>query len=297
MASAVSVQTPNAAQNFEKNELYSIGPNFWNIRGRFKILKLFDIGTQMSIIRLRNGKFIILDTVEMNDHLRQQIDHLTNYGKNIKAVIGTHPFHTVSFPAFYQAYPNAAYYGTPRHLRRLTEIPWRGDLTDCNVRKKWEPEVEMRIPAGAEFVNPQPESSNHFISVFVYHRASRTLHVDDTIMYTEKPGFLLKLFGYNNGVMAFHPSIKSSGLYPTSYAPYLFRDWMRKMLHDWHFENICCAHLDLKMGEAYADVTTLLNNAEPLFAKISEKNRRKNPGDEIPFGNYPNINVSDDECG
>ncbi|CAF3965228.1 unnamed protein product, partial [Rotaria sp. Silwood1] len=161
MASAVSVQTPNAAQNFEKNELYSIGPNFWNIRGRFKILKLFDIGTQMSIIRLRNGKFIILDTVEMNDHLRQQIDHLTNYGKNIKAVI--------------------AYYGTPRHLRRLTEIPWRGDLTDCNVRKKWEPEVEMRIPAGAEFVNPQPESRNHFISVFVYHRASRTLHVDDTI--------------------------------------------------------------------------------------------------------------------
>ena len=148
MASAVEVQTPNAAQNLEKNELYSIGPGFRNVRGRFKILKLIDIETQMSIIQLRNGKFLVIDTVEMNDRLRQEIDHLTNNGENIEAVIATHPFHTLAFPAFYQLYPKAAYYGTPRHLRRLTEIPWAGNLDDCNVRKKWEPDVEMRIPAG-----------------------------------------------------------------------------------------------------------------------------------------------------
>jgi hypothetical protein len=56
MASAVPSQSPNAAHNLEKNELYSIGPGFWNVRGRFKILKLVDIETQMSIIQLRNGK-------------------------------------------------------------------------------------------------------------------------------------------------------------------------------------------------------------------------------------------------
>ncbi|CAF2456501.1 unnamed protein product [Rotaria sp. Silwood2] len=297
MASAVPVQTPNVAQNLDKNELYSIGPHFWNVRGHFKILKLIDIETQMSIIQLRNGKFLVIDTVEMNDRLRQEIDHLTNNGENIEAVIGTHPFHTLSFPAFYQTYPKASYYGTPRHLRRLTEIPWKGDLNDCNVRKQWEPDIEMRIPAGAEFVNPQPESTNHFVSVFIYHPTSRTLHVDDTIMYAEKPGFLLKLFGYKDGAMAFHPSIKNSGLYPTSDAPYLFRDWMRKVLHDWPFENICCAHIGVKVGGAHADVTTLLNNAEHLFAKLSEKNRKKNPGDGIPHDNHSNMNVSGNECG
>jgi len=148
MASAVPAQTPNAAQNLDKNELYSIDPGFWNVRGRFKVLKLLEIETQMSIIKLRNGKFLIIDTVEMNDHLREKINHLTNNGENIEAVVATHPFHTLSFPAFYQLYPKAAYYGTPRHLRRLTEIPWAGNLDDCNVRKKWEPDVEMRIPEG-----------------------------------------------------------------------------------------------------------------------------------------------------
>ncbi|CAF4947581.1 unnamed protein product, partial [Rotaria magnacalcarata] len=61
--------------------------------------------------------------------------------------IAVHPFHTLAFPAFYEAFPNTKYYGTPRHLRRLTQIPWAGSLEDCQTRKIWEPEVELRIPA------------------------------------------------------------------------------------------------------------------------------------------------------
>ena len=149
MSSAIATQGPNNASHLEKNELYQIGPGFWNVRGHFKIIaKLVDIETQMSIVQLRNGKFLIIDTVEMNDRLRQEIDLLTKNGENIEAVLATHPFHTLAFPAFYKAYPKPAYYGTPRHLRRLTEIPWAGDLDDCNVRKKWEPDLYLRIPAG-----------------------------------------------------------------------------------------------------------------------------------------------------
>ena len=116
-------------------------------------------------------------------------------------------------------------------------------------------------------------------------------------MYAEKPGFLLRLFGYKDGLMAFHPSIKSSGLHPTADAPYLFRDWMRHILRDWPFENICCAHLGAKIGGAHADVTALLTKAESLFAKLSEKNRKRNPEGELPPGNHPNMNVSGNECG
>lgn len=149
MSSAVGAQGPNPASNIGKNELHQIGSGFWNVRGTFKIIaKLVDIETQMSIIQLKNGKFLIIDTVEMTDSLRQQIDQLTNHGEKIEAVLATHPFHTLAFPGFYQIYSKAPYYGTPRHLRRLTDIPWAGSLDDCNIRKKWEPEVCLRIPAG-----------------------------------------------------------------------------------------------------------------------------------------------------
>jgi hypothetical protein len=132
-----------------KNELFEVGPNFWNIRVSFKMFAgLVDLGSQMSLIRLNNGKFIVIDAVVLTDQTRADIDRLTENGKNIEAVIAVHPFHTLAFPSFYEIYPKAQYYGTPRHLRRLTQIPWAVSLEDCNVRNKWEPEIEMRIPAG-----------------------------------------------------------------------------------------------------------------------------------------------------
>jgi len=280
------------------SELHEIGRNFWNVRAHFKIfLGLVDLGTHMSIIRLDNGRFLVVDTVQLSDGLKSEIDKLTDNGMKIEAVIGVHPFHTLAFPDFYKAYPKVAYYGTPRHLRKLTEIPWVGSLDDCNVRKKWEPEVEMRIPAGGEFVNPVPESSNHFSSVFVFHKPSRTLHVDDTIMYGEDPGFFVKLAGLKKGHFAFHPAMKSSGLYPTAEAPFVFRDWMKKMLTDWDFDNICTAHIGSKIGGAHAAVVDLTNDAEKLFEKLSEENKKKNPDGVIKSDSHPNMNVSGDECG
>ena len=148
-----------------------------------------------------------------------------------------------------------------------------------------------------EFVNPLPESSNHLASVFVFHRASRTLHVDDTIIYGDHPGFLMKLFGFKHGTMAFQPAIKGPGLYPTAEAPFQFRDWMKTMLDDWAFDNICCAHSGVKIGGAHEQVRQLVNTAEPLFKKLSERNAKKNPNHDTGAASHPNMNVSGDECG
>ena len=138
--------------HIEKNELFEIGNNFWNIRVNFKMFAgLVDLGSQMSLIRLNNGNFLVIDTVLLTQQTRAEIDRLTENGTKIEAVIGVHPFHTLAFPAFYEAYPKTQYYGTPRHLRRLTQIPWVGSLEDSNVREKWAPEVEMKIPAGKDF--------------------------------------------------------------------------------------------------------------------------------------------------
>ena len=97
--------------------------------------------------------------------------------------------------------------------------------------------------------------------------------------------------------MSFHPSMKTVGLYPTADAPYLFRDWMRNMLRDWPFDNLCCAHMGVKRGGAHADVQALLNKTARLFAKLSEKNRKRNPNGDLPEPTDYNMNISEDECG
>jgi len=276
-------------------QLHLIAPGFWNVRTSFKLFKIIDIGTHMSVIQLRNGNFLVVDTVEMNDKLKKELDDLTNNGTKIEAVIAVHPFHTLAFPAFYKLYPEAKYYGTPRHLRNLKDINWSGQLDDNKeILSKWEPEVELRIPAGAEYVHPQPEKTNHFVSVFTYHRDSKTLHVDDTLMYADNPGILFRLFGIKTGSAMFHPSIKDDGLYPTPEAPLQFRDWMKKILEDWDFENLCTAHIGVKAGGAHAAVAELVKDSEKFFDDLSERNKKKNPPS---VGKSNDWAVSGNECG
>lgn len=126
-------------------------PNgFWNVRVPFQI-NLLEIGTHMSLIQLKNGNFLVIDTVVISDQLKGELDELTHNGTKIEAVLAVHPFHTLAYSDFYKMYPNVKYYGTPRHLRKLTDIKWAGQLDDAENKAlltKWAPEVELRIPAG-----------------------------------------------------------------------------------------------------------------------------------------------------
>jgi len=278
--------------------LKEVGTNFWNIRGSFKIMiGLIDIGTHMSVIRLSSGNFLIIDTVPLTDQMKLELDVLTENGKKIEAVIATHPFHTLSFPGFHAAYPHPEYYGTPRHLRRLTDIKWAGNLDDCKTRSKWSPEVEMRIPDGAEFVNPLPEKTNHFNSVFVFHKESKTIHIDDTIMYAEHPGFLLKLGGFKTGSMQFHLSMKGPGLLPNPESPFQFRDWLISLITEWDFDNICTAHFGNKVGGAKQQLKELVQSSEKLFQELSDKKKKKQDDPNRTEEETPSYNVKGEECG
>jgi hypothetical protein len=117
--SNTSLNKPNTSHFRE------IGPGFYNLRAPFTyVFGLIDAGAHMSLIRLSSGKFLAVSTVELSPEAKRELDELTDNGKMIEAVLGTHPFHTLAFRGFYKMYPNAKYYGTPRHLRNITEIPW-----------------------------------------------------------------------------------------------------------------------------------------------------------------------------
>jgi len=42
-------------------QLIHVADNFWNIRGSYRIGGVIDVGTQASLVRLANGKFVLLD--------------------------------------------------------------------------------------------------------------------------------------------------------------------------------------------------------------------------------------------
>jgi len=231
-----------------------IGPGFWNVRSSF-IIDGFDIGTHMSLIQLQSGKFLIVDTVQLDQALLDNINNLTKNGTLIEAVIATHPFHTTYFPTFYAQFPKPPYYGTPRHLRIEPQIPWAGSMWDCVNRQRWLPEVHMRIPRGAEFVAPEPESSNHFSGIHVFHPPSKAIHVDDTIMIDEP----------FTGDMLFHPSLVTVGLYHIPQAPTAFKDWMTDITKDWDFDTICAAHNGVKMGGAKDQLISVLADYDIVF--------------------------------
>eukprot|EP01117_Protostelium_nocturnum_P011267 TRINITY_DN4093_c0_g1_i3.p1 TRINITY_DN4093_c0_g1~~TRINITY_DN4093_c0_g1_i3.p1 ORF type:complete len:546 (+),score=167.84 TRINITY_DN4093_c0_g1_i3:184-1821(+) len=199
--SSSSYSSHSPPPSSKREVVIEVAPGFFNIRGSFKFKGIINIGTHMSLAKLNNGKYLVIDAAPLSDQIKLELDELTDNGRLMEAVIHTHPFHTLAAPEFFAAYPNVPNYGTPRHLRKMPEINWAGSMNDCRVQAKWRPEIEMRIPAGAEFADPLPEATNHFSSVFVLHKASGTIHVDDTIMVCYNPGFILRAIRYRSLVI------------------------------------------------------------------------------------------------
>lgn len=283
------------SQSSEKN-MIQIAPNFWNIRGSFKVvLGMVDIRTHMSLIKLNNNKFLVIDTIPFSGNLQNMFNEITNNGNDIEAVIATHPFHTMAFKDFYEKYPNIDYYGTPRHLRTIKDIPWKGTICDESVKTKWNSEVEFRIPDGAEWDNPLPESYNHFVSCWVYSKLAKTIHVDDTLIYMKDAPFTAKLVGYKDDTLMFHPSISGPGLKSETCAPYEFKNWVQDILNNWEIDNICCAHMDNKIGGGSTALQNLLNNSEDVFKELSENAKDNSLNTRSSY--YQKYNVKGCECG
>lgn len=221
--------------------LYQIGSNFYHIRGPLNMVCgcCLDIGTHMALIKLPSGKFLVIDTIDVTAEDKAEIDKLTNNGALIEAVIATHAFHTLFFPAFFKLYPNPEYYGTARHLKNQPAINWKGDI--MHNLSKWENDgIYIRCPDGCDFL-----SETHFSGLFVFDKPSKTLFNDDTIMYFDNPSCLIKFAGLAE--MQFHTEL-TNALHKTETGPTKFGNFIRNVINDWDFDNICVAHSGRKIG-------------------------------------------------
>lgn len=196
------------------DRVVDIGEGFWNIRGSFRILGFVDVGTHSSLVRLASGKFVLLDAYTLRGEIKRQIFELTHDGEDIEAVIHTHPFHTVHAEAVARQLPKAKQYGTRRHVRKFPDVNWEDvHAEDPELHERYQTDLSFSVPRGVDFI---PDNQNlHFASVLVFHRASRALHVDDTLTYSKLPLV---------GGLGFHPTLRFV-LQKRPGAAAEFRDW------------------------------------------------------------------------
>ena len=219
--------------------IIDIADGFWNIRGSYRIGGVVDVGTQASLVRLASGKFVLLDSYTLSGVARRAVDDLTHGGEDLQAILNLHPFHTVHVRRIHEQYPSAALYGTQRHLSRFPDLPWAGIRTeDPALHEQFAAEFEFSIPSGVDFISDN--ENVHFSSVLVLHRASNTIHSDDTLMYFRLPGLLRKA-GLGDSV-SFHPTL-AKALEKREGAARDFREWAVELIERWKdAENLCAAH-------------------------------------------------------
>ncbi len=218
--------------------IIKIADDFWNIRGEFKIGGVLNIGTHASLVRCGSGKYVLLDAYTLNSAIKTEIDALTNNGADIEAIINLHPFHTMHVARMHKQYPKARLYGTQRHHDKFPDLPWQQELTESpECMALFEQDFEFSVPDGVDFISGNEHL--HFSSVLAYHKASKTIHVDDTLMYLPLPGLLGKL---RKPEVGFHPTLART-LEKRAGASQDFRNWAIQLSERWGAtENLCAAH-------------------------------------------------------
>ena len=253
-----------------------IAPDFWNIRGSFKIAGLLDVGTQVSLVRRANGKFVFLDSYTLSDEVEREVRSLTNGGADVEAILNVHPFHTVHVRRMHERFPSAKLYGTARHIAKFPELPWEPLRTeDAALHEELAVDFDFSVPRGVDFISADPNV--HFSSVLVFHKASKTIHVDDTLTYVRLPK-MARAFGHSE-LMRFHPGLPKA-LERRPGASRDFRAWAQDLAERWRdADNLCAAHT--------AALTAERNRGPSIHARMLEalaKTERTLRSHEKKFG-------------
>ena len=221
-----------------------ISSDFWNIRGDFKIAGFVNIGTHASLVRRGNGKFVLLDAYTLQGELKEQIDAISRNGNDIEAIINLHPFHTIHVRQAHEQYPNAKLYGTQRHIEKFPNLDWQAELSNSDeFADLFSDDFEFSVPAGVDFISSNEHL--HFSSVLAYHKASKTIHSDDTLMYLQLPGLLGKIM---EPEITFHMTLAKT-LERRAGAARDFRAWATQLAEQWGgAENLCAAHSAILLG-------------------------------------------------
>ncbi|HEU4406873.1 MAG TPA: hypothetical protein VFS43_16520 [Polyangiaceae bacterium] len=243
-------------------QVIEVDDGFWNLRGSFRVAGVVELGTHMSLVRREGGGYLALDACGLVPETRALLDETTGGGERLEAVLHLHPFHTLHVRALHQLYPRARLYGTARHHAELADLPWEPLRTeDPALHAHFAADLDFTVPRGVDLVTPNPNV--HFGSVLAIHRATQTLHVDDTLAYARLPA-PLRVFGRD--LTRFHPGL-GRALRREPGAAGAFRAWARELIERAApLRNLCAAHTSTLLARG--------NEGPPIAARIEDALRR-----------------------
>lgn len=230
--------------------LVEISDGFWNVRGSFRVLGV-DLGSQSSLVRLRSGRFVLLDCIPFGEAALAEIRRRTDGGAAVEAIVNLHPFHTLHVAKVAAMFPDAALYGTARHHRLAPTLRWTPEATEGQAfAARYAEDFDFLVPRGVDFI---PENENlHFASVLAIHRATETLHVDDTLSYLPLPGLRRLML---------HPAL-GDVLQRRKGATQEFRAWAAELVERCKsVRHICTAHMRQPAPEQFPSIADEVRRA------------------------------------
>ncbi|KIX17974.1 hypothetical protein [Paracoccus sp. 228] len=251
--------------------IHDLGQGFWSIRGDLRIGGVLNVGTQASLVRLRTGRFVMLDSYPLSGAIRDTVMDLTDGGRAVEAVLNLHPFHTLHCAATARDFPDAALFGSHRHRLRHPDLNWRSEPVESpEVQDMFADDLTFSLPRGIDYVNRNERV--HAGSLLAWHPASRTLHVDDTINLMPVPRLLRGVFP--NPRVFLHPTLPQA-LLPQAGAVRDFRDWLQGLAgltRDLRW--LCAAHSGLREfepGQFKGELLAAFRRVEDKLAKAEAR--------------------------
>ncbi|WP_228275028.1 hypothetical protein [Stakelama tenebrarum] len=224
----------------------------------------------MSLVRRASGRFLLIDSYGVTGTDRERLLALTDNGAAIEAILNVHPFHTLHCEAAHQLAPKARLIGTRRHREQAPDLPWEdGVIEDTATQAEFSADLDFSVPEGVDLVTDDPDV--HAASVLVRHRASGTVHVDDTLNVLAAPGPLKKLLPQSR--LKFHPMLPKA-LQQRAGAADDYARWARDLAENWAGTRIvCAAHSavrQLPKGGWRREVLHALSDVEKTLGKHRE---------------------------
>lgn len=250
-----------------ESRLVDFGNGFWNVRGSLKIAGILDVGTHCSLVALPSGNFLWLDSYALEGDTLAEAMRLTDGGRAVEAVLNLHPFHTLHCQWARQTFRHAKFYGSDRHKRMFPAIDWeQPNVEHPQVAALYADTLDFSLPRGVDYISANERV--HFSSLLALHRASESIHVDDTLSYLRFP-FPISVVKRETGLF-FHPTL-AKALKPQAAAADEFRDWVKELAARWSgAARVCVAHdgvVELTRRDFARQVDAALKRVEPVLSR------------------------------
>ncbi len=184
------------------------------------------IGTRMTIIKLKNDKLFLHSPTKLNSKLIEQIDNLGT----VAFIVSPNKLHHLFLNSYVKQYPNAIFYATRDLIKKRKDIYFNESIQD-QPSKEWSDELDQMIFKGCAFME----------EVFFFHKASKTLIVTDFIQSMHPHhNFFERIIGRIGGVYN-NPSPPRD----LRFMFYLDRKNTRQSIqrvNQWNYDKIIIAH-------------------------------------------------------